>query len=359
MCLSSWTSKLILLPLCFLVVGVWTYLISLCSFIYSIWKTNTAHGENSTLFHTTTDHDLNLTVVSVSLSWELFMSLSGVIYMAAQVKGSLASSPQVLYAFFYALVSTVSFLLNGDVFVGRIRDIFSEFYPTSPDGVVVITPSNEIAPPYDKITLAMMIGSLVKGLSWLFFIVMHFFQAYRSKAATPNNNQNITTTLATSTLLFVTLVYCTVVTWSVFGSKVEVNFAFPTYIILFDFLVAILLVKCFGYSDSIMMGVFLSILSVYLTYMVEILIDLVRTIDNCYYSSSQWSLHCIHMNPIYYSTMISIGMAGTLLWMYIFELWQFSYSQPSLKEAKLHKEAKEETPQHSDTSVIKNTIYIV
>lgn len=347
---NNWTRKLLFLPLCSFVVGFLTYLVAICSLIHTVW-TNISHpqGHNdSESFHSSTDAS-SLSILCLSLSWEVLMSLSAVIYMATEVRGgsgSYSNSLQIFSAFF-SIVSIIFIAFDGDILVGIVRNSFSRMYqsnfaaasnPTTqlPTIVSTTTPLS--------VALA-LIGTLVKGTSWLTFMAITFFYALPSKANNYLQDQHSSNTRTAITngataMLIATLMYCTAMTWMEIGSKIEYGIVFSKYISFCNFLGAVLLMGCtaLGKIHSVIIGLFLCILGIYLTFLVEILIDLGRALHIC---GIHWTEICIKVNPVYFCTLISSIVAGTLVWMFIFKLWSVPGKPTSSTEVDLNHNLEE------------------
>ena len=119
--------------------------------------------------------------------------------------------------------------------------------------------------------------------------------------------------------------YYSVVTWTMLVPKTFPNILPTTYVkySFYPCLISVGIAECIG-NRKIRKVVYLSIVSVFVTFLIKILIDLCGTIYHCACNSHWIPQECIEQNPVYYSIMISCSAAGTLLWICIIELRPFS-----------------------------------
>ena len=123
-------------------------------------------------------------------------------------------------------------------------------------------------------------------------------------------------------VVFIAALYCSVMTWRLMVLNMFPDFtpSIYTMYLFIPYLISLSISECIK-DSRVSRGVLLSIICVFMAFLVKNLLDLAGTIYHC---RSHWTQHCIERNPIYYSAMISIGTAGILLWMGISELWPLS-----------------------------------
>ena len=310
MVFHSWT-RLHLLVLCFFLISYLIYLVGLCCIISSTW-TNGVPPRAPFLSSTVE----SILVFCAILSWELFICVSGLLYKP-ETRDQCDFTVDAISAF----IGLIYFVFGGDLSLSHTRDVFSTLFPANASSNSAQTPSV-----HPGVVLA-WIGTLLKGLSWLLFVVLAIVKSNPSQD-TPTHKSKITTffVLVRMIALILTLYY-SVVTWAMLVSKMVPDFVPFTYTMctFFPCLISLGISECIG-DVKISKGVFLSIISIFITFLIKSLLDLAGTIYHC---SSYWTEQCIEQNPIYYSTTVSCTIAGTLLWICIIELQPFLATHPT------------------------------
>ena len=315
MVFHSWT-RTHLLVLCFFLISYLIYLVGLCCMVDSTWINGVPPH---TPFLSSTDEAL--LVLYAILSWELSICVSGLLYM--QMRNRCDFELSTICAFF----GVICFVFVGDLSLSRTRDVFSTLFPANASSNSAQTPSV-----HPGVVLA-WIGTLLKGLSWLLFIVLAIVKPNPSQDTQTQESKITTFYMLRRMIILMLSLYYSVVTWTMLVSKMVPDFVPSTYTMytFFPCLISLAISECIE-DVKLSKGVFLSFISVFVTFLIKSLLDLAGTTYHC---SSYWTQQCIEQNPIYYSTVISCTVAGTLLWMCIIELRLFT-GDPSNSEDKFH-----------------------
>ena len=327
----SFITKMIV---CLFVVGCLTYLLGLYSMINSSNQWKNEHSPQSE--HNSGSIFYALKIVaslpnfSMTLVWDLLTSVSGGLYMTMHNE-PVSEYYSVFYAL-YAFIISILFKIYGDAHLQSSKDVFATMYPVS------AVSSNQTVSTDRKFIVASM-GALAKGLGWLLFIVVAIVFTFRSKTA-PNHQSWGTggfTQRVARVIVIASAAYCSVMSWSLLILNLDIKHKyviFGCYLPSSMFSVAMLIVGFVPrYNKRVIKAILVSMFCI--SFITVLLIDLVRTIYQC---EAKWSHWCIELNPVYYSTMISINIVNTLLWMNIFEFWPLSHDFESTKE-KYHPEA--------------------
>ena len=317
MLFNSWTRKLLLLQLCFLVVSFTIYSVGIVWKVHFTWRNGIIH--NASLSKPDAD-DIIFTDAEV---WGLLICLSSMLYTETQAHPRSES----VFGTIYLLISTVSLVLGGETIFKSARDAISLMNQN--DNIVSFNHTTLTDP---KVILNLT-GSLVKGLSWLLFIVQTFTYTHNlADTHTQPSPKHLTTIVhRVQMMVIVSLIYSLVILWMVIASRMDFSFAYDDYFILSYYLVTVLATGCIG-DDSAVKGVILSIFS--LPFMTVILLDISETI---FCNGDCWIQR---LNPVQLCIKISSVFAGLFLWMYTFE--PFS-GEPQLKTGKLYMQAKTTT----------------
>ena len=285
---NGWTRKLILLPLCLMFSLGWVMSMPVVlSWMAESWR--------SMLY--------NVSLHSITAVLEPFVCLFLVLPVALLWQKSSAFS--AVSSFVY----TICFVFNGDIAIKIAGTIL--YLP--------LTSSNPRALTHPDITF-LLIGTLIKCLSWLLFVVLTTFLTYTYESKETRTHPNATTYVAhrVTRRMMAPLIYISVISWTVFISRMDPNFAVPNYI-LYPYLAALMLAGLLG-DDTVLEGY------IALNLMFVLTIDLSETIYHC---STFWSQPCIKPSPLYLNTMISSSIVCTFHWIRILVLWLFSHKQSS------------------------------
>ena len=305
----GWT-KTHLLGLCFILISYLIYLVGIhCMTV-----------EDSTSLHVPFHLSIAeaLIVFCVILFFLEKICLSGLLYVQAHeqfyflVVGTMCEFSSILY-----------FVFAGDLSISFEMDLFSSAFPAANASVS----SNQMVPMHPKFILALA-GTLLKGLSWIFIIFLAMAKTYSfsHQDITMHRNNISNFCVSVRMVIFIAALYYSIVMWTMMVSSMFPDFIpfIYTMYLFYPYLISLAISECID-DSRVTRGVFLSIISVFMTFLVKNLLDLVGTICLC---SSHWTQQCIEQNPIYYSTMVSNGVAGVLLWMCISEFWPLSDKNP-------------------------------
>ena len=301
---NGWTRKLIWLPLCLFLIGWVTSMAGLRWMMES--GRSTLHNESLNSITDATLHVFYLTAV-----WEPFVCMFGALHVA------LPYQPSSVFSAVIAFVSILCYVFSGDIAIKIARDIF----PIVHLPVASYVPR---APTHLDVTF-LLIGTLIKGLSWLLFVVLTIFltYTYKSKEARNHSTSTTTNTHQVARVLIVPLIYISVIGWTVFTSAhVVSDFGFPDSV-LYPYLAALMLAGFLG-DDTMIVGVLVSIFYMYVAFMA---VDLYEIVYRC---STYWpQLLCTQLNPLHFNTTISGGIVSIFLCICIHDLWPFSHKQSS------------------------------
>ena len=300
-------TKTHLLVLCFILISYLIYLVGLhCIMAEDLTSLHV-------LFHLTTAEAL---IVSYAILFFLEkICLSGLLCVQAHEQ------------FFFLVVGTVCefasmlyFVFVGDLSIGFEMGHFSSaVFPATNLSVS----SNQTVPMHPKFIFALA-GTLLKGMSWMFIISLAMAKTFSFSHQETRMYRNKISNFYVSVrmVIFIAALYSSVVTWSVTVSNMFPDFIHSIYTmyLFYPYLISLSISECID-DSRVTIGVFLSIISVFMTLLAKNLLDLVWTIYLC---SSHWTQQCTEQNPVYYSTVISNGVAGVLLWMCISKLWPLS-----------------------------------
>lgn len=304
MIFNSCTRKLLLLQLCFLAVSFsiyavgigWTVQFILTHGIQDMVNTSVSNPKMDDLFHTTE-------------VWGLLICLSSMLYTEMQAQ----SHSESVFGAIYLFISTVSLVLGGDT-------IFQSTW----NGISMINiESFNRTTPIDVKVILNLTGSVVKGLSWLLFIVqtivythnLHLEDTY----AQPSPKMAATHRVVR--MLVVLLIYSLVILWTIIASQMDFKFIYPHYLILCYYSVTVLIAGCVR-DDSAVKGVILSTFSV--SFMTMLFLDIGETF---FHSGDCWKQQ--QCNPVHLSIEVCSVIAGLFLWMYILEPFT---GEPQLKK---------------------------
>jgi hypothetical protein len=242
------------------------------------------------------------------------------IYMQTQVK-----------QFYFLVAGAISALTSSILcftLAGNLSTNFSrELFLSALSVANMIPSSNQTVPMYPEFMLA-LVGTLLKGLSWIFIMILFLAMAKTSifphQGTSLRMNQNKISNFYVSIrmVIFIIALYISAEMWSMMVSSMLPDFTHSIYTmyLFFPYLIS-LSISEYLEDNRLTRGVILSIISVFVAMLFKNMLDLAGTIYHC---SSHWSLQCIERNPVYYSTIISNCIAGILLWLCISELWPLS-----------------------------------
>lgn len=304
MIFNRWTRKLLLLELCFFMVGCLIHAVGLSWIAYSIWI------ERVDMLSKVSTADIFYAIEV----WGLLVCLSNMLNVEKQNRSGSESSA---FGAFYVFISIISLALGADTLVSNVRDTFSIIHHQTN-----IVSSNHTYPPtIDRTVVLSSAGTPVKLIGWLLFVVktLEYTYTYEPEDFITNESHRAAITHTVARVMVVSLSYTSVASWIVIASQMNFKFIYPHYFILCYYLVTVSVAGCIQ-DGSAAKGTILSTLSV--TFLIAILLDIGETVFYCTVSSKQ---PCTEPNPVYVGTMISSVIAGTLLWAYSLELWPFSW----------------------------------
>ena len=312
----GWWTKTHLLALCFILISYLMYLVGLYCIIveHSAWIKELPPNAP---FHSSTIEAFIVFCVGLFLEK---ICLTGLLYEQVMQEQFYFPGIGALCAF----VSILCFVFAGNLSISYGRELFSTAFPA-----IRNVSSDQMASIRPKFILAFT-GTLLNGLSWLFVVFLgmtktHSFSQDTGLRMSQNKISNIY--VSVRTVIFITALYYSVVNWNMLVSNIFPDFVHSVYVmyLFFPYLTSLSISECIG-DSRVTKGVVLSIISVFMTFVIKNLLNLAGTIYHC---SSHWTQQCIEQNPVYYSTMISSGIAGMLLWMCISELWPNSGNNSS------------------------------
>ena len=314
----GWWTKTRLLAICFVLISYLMYLVGLYCIIVedSAW---TSEVSSHSPFRSSTVEALIVFCVALFLEK---IYLTGLLYVQVMQEQFYFPGIGAVCAFFGILC----FVFAGNLSISYGRELFSTAFPA-----IANVSSDLPASIRPKVILAFA-GTLLNGLSWLFVVFLgmtktHSFSQDTGLRMSQNKISNTCIYVSVRMVIFITALYYSVVNWNMLISNTFPDFVHSVYVmyLFFPYLISLSISECIGES-RVTKGVVLSIISVFMTFVIKNLLNLAGTIYHC---SSHWTQQCIEQNPVYYSTMISSGIAGMLLWMCISELWPNSGNNSS------------------------------
>ena len=314
----SWWTKTCLLALCFVLISYLMYLVGLYCIIVEDSARISEVSSHSPFHSSVVDA---LIVFCVVLFLEK-ICLTGLLYVQITREKSYFPGISAVWCAFFSILC---FVCAGYLSVSYERELFSTF-PAIAGNVSFDQTASSIHP---KFILAFL-GTLLNGLSWLFVIFLGMTKTHSFLTQDTRLPQDKISNLYVSVrmIIFITALYYSVANWNLVVSNIFPDFVHSVYVmyLFFPYLTSLSISECIG-DSRLTKGVILSIITIFVSFLLKNLLDLARIIYHC---SSDWTqLQCIEQNPVYYSTVISSGIAGILLWMCIGELWPNSSNNSS------------------------------
>ena len=232
----------------------------------------------------------------------------------------------------FAITSVLCWMFSGNLSASNVRELFLSGFPVADKSIS----SNQTAPLHAEFILAWT-GTLLKAVSWIFVIFLAmaktFTVSHQDDHAKMHQNRVSDFYSLVRMVVFIVALYCSVSTWDVMVSNMFPDFTHSIYTmyLFIPYLISLAISECIE-DSRLTRGVLLSIIAVFIAFFVKNLLDLATTI---YYCSSHWTEQCLEWNPVYYSTMVVISIAGITLWICISELSDRNLSSSTDKASDL------------------------
>ena len=318
---SQWT-RAQLTALCFILI---TNLIHLVGLYCLIWETSTSPSLIS--FHLVNAAEALIAVIFTLEGVCLFVLL----YMYMHVQAQVEQSCLLAVGIVCVLSNVLCFTFAGNLSINFAREVFLSTFPAAN----MTVSSDQSVLVHSKFILALT-GTLLKGLCWIFITLLTVAKTFtisshhQDDTLRIHHRRNIVSNfyVLVRMVVFIGALYYSVASWSMMVLNMSQDFTHSIYTmyLFFPYLISLSISECIE-DSRITKGVFLSIIGVFVAFLVKNLLDLAGTIYHC---SSHWTRQCIEQNPVYYSAMITNGIAGILLWMCIGGLWPSSDDKKSI-----------------------------
>ena len=285
------------LALCFIVI---TNLIHLVGLYRLILETSTSPSLVS--FHLVNTAEALIVFFAVFFTLEgicLFVLLYTCMHVQAQVEQSCLLAVGIVCAF----SNVLCFTFAGSLSMSYAREVLLSAFPAA--NMTVSSDQSVLGLVHPKFTLALT-GTLLKGLCWIFItflavaktftISSHHQDTLRIHHRQLNKVSNFY--VLVRMVVFIGTLSYSVASWSMMVLDMSQDFTHSIYTmyLFFPYLIS-LSISEYIEDSRITRGVLLSIIGVFVAFLVKNLLDLTGTIYHC---STHW---CIEQNPVYYSAM--------------------------------------------------------